>query len=1113
MSKLPDPSLALDGLRHLLGDEAKLMASPNLLEFGETDIQIMAGFARQLEPYCEHFGANLYQYLSEIPELASFDLVSLKHRQSAYFSGVHNGWTNPVWIRSRIELGLNQYRIGLMPSWYFGIYQKILLEMLPFLSGVHASESLPLQACFQSLAKVVWFDLTVACEDFFTNDERGLAFHEQIEKMKLQLASPQITGKQYLQFMANELAHVLNVRYAMVAQVRGPDYKVADVLAMTDNGKTLPEFSYELENTPCNMVLEQHRCIFPACVQQLFPKDEDLTILNAQSYAGIILHDPVGLPLGILVVMHDQAFSDIDRIGQMMAAFSGRAASEIERLHTQQSLLESEARFRAAFNQAAVGICHGNLQGKLILVNKKICSILGYQESELIGQPFLSITHPDDCEKSHEITQNLLDNPHNSYILEKRYVHKEGTAIWAQATLSATLKSDGQVDYLMAVIEDISARKKLQSMLHLSNRALESSGNGVVISDATDSDHKVIFANSAFTRITGYGLDEIIGRNCRFLQKDDTEQIEIMTIREALLNRQEIHTVVRNYRKNGELFWNELTISPVPDEVGNITHFIGIMNDITVERSNQEQLAFQATHDELTGLPNRNLLNDRLPQALRQAKRRNNSVALLFLDVDHFKLINDSIGHAAGDELLRGFAERLTACVRSGDTVSRHGGDEFVIVLKDILQSNHVGVICENIFRAVAEPFQILGHKIHTTCSIGIALYPQDGDDAETLSKFADMALYRAKDLGRGNFQFFSSEMNQRTLERVTLESALRSAIANDQLYMHYQPLVDLHTGQVISLEALLRWNHPELGMVAPDRFISVAEESGLIGSIGEWVLGRACQDIRRWLDDGLPAVRVAVNVSPKQFRDARLGDKIEAVLRSYQIEPRYLTLEITETVLMQDTASSEATLRQLKQLGVSLALDDFGTGYSSLSYLKRFPFDRVKIDRAFIRDIINDTDDAALCKTIITMAHSLGIMVIAEGVESEEQCAFLRTNLCDEIQGYLFSRPLPTWQVEELLREQRCLPLHLLSNKEQRCILIVDHATHSDILPLAHSLANEDVRILCAHTGAAALDMLRQHRINLVAIRSALPDMGSLALQRQIQSTYPETATFMVSG
>ncbi|MEN9865028.1 MAG: hypothetical protein RL748_618, partial [Pseudomonadota bacterium] len=400
MLKHPDPAMALDGLRHLLSDEAMLMASPNLLEFGDADVQVMADFTSQLEPYSIHFGARLYDYLQAIPDLAGFELESLKHRQSAYFSALHNGWIDPHWVRNRIDLGLNQYRIGLMPRWYLDVYQKILLDLLPFLWEIHGTQLTDFHRCFQSLAKVVWFDLAVACENYFNNDERGLAFHEQIEKMKLQLALPQVTGKQYLQLMTAELSQALHVRYAMVAQVRGPSYRVADILAMTDHGKPLPEFSYDLENTPCAMVLEQHRCIFPACVQQLFPKDAALAMLGVQSYAGVILHNPEGLPLGILIVMHEKPFADIDRIGEMMAAFSGRAATEIERLHTQQALFESEARFRAAFNQAAVGICHRNFDGQLIMVNKKMCDILGYQEAELINTPIQQITCPDDWEKS-----------------------------------------------------------------------------------------------------------------------------------------------------------------------------------------------------------------------------------------------------------------------------------------------------------------------------------------------------------------------------------------------------------------------------------------------------------------------------------------------------------------------------------------------------------------------------------------------------------------------------------------------------------------------------------------------------------------------------------------
>ncbi len=1115
MQKHPDHGTALDAIRYLINDEAKLVAMPNFFEFGETDAQLMHELSDKLHDYREQFGATLHMTLSGLPDVGEADLLALAERRSAYFSAVAGGWIDPLWVRNRILVRLNQYRIGLTPSWYFGVYRHFLLQVLSPLWQAYHDRSHHFQACFQSLSKVIWFDLAIALEGFLEIDERSIAFREQIEETRIDLATPAATGKQYLQLLTSDLAQALGVRYAMVAHIIAPEFKRAEVLAMTDGGKPVPEFTYELADSPCGSVLEQSRCIYPSGVQQLFPADAGLGKLDVQGYAGIILHDLQGRSLGLLVVMHDAPFVEIDRIGHMLAAFSVRAATEIERLHTQLTLQNSEARFRTAFNQAAVGICHTAANGQFILVNIKLCQVLGYTEAELLSKNIDDITFPPDREKARHLISQLMEMPGSTVKQEKRYMRKDSTVIWVQATLSMAAKSDGKIDYLMAVIEDISDRKQLEYMLRLSNRALESSGNGVIITSAKDPNHAIIFANSAFCRISGYALEEVLGRNCRFLQSGDHEQPELKLIRNALHKQMEIHVVLRNYRKDGSLFWNDLSISPVPDEYGNVTHFIGVVNDITKQRSNQEQLAFRATHDELTGLPNRNLLNDRLPQALRQANRRKNTVALLFLDVDHFKLINDSIGHAAGDELLKGFADRLSSCVRAGDTVSRHGGDEFVLILKDIDKATHVVTVCDNIYRSVAEPFVISGHKIHTTCSIGIALYPQDGGDAETLSKFADMALYRAKDLGRANFQFFSHEMNQRTLERVTLESALRTAIERDQLYMNYQPLVDLHTGQVISLEALLRWSHPELGLVSPDRFISVAEESGLIGSIGEWVLRRACQDLRHWLDLGLPPIRVAVNVSPKQFRDAHLGDKIASHLREMAIEPRYLTLEITETVLMQDTASSEATLRQLKSLGVSLALDDFGTGYSSLSYLKRFPFDRVKIDRAFVRDIINDTDDAALCKTIITMAHSLGIMVIAEGVESEEQCAFLRTNMCDEIQGYLFSRPLPASEIEALLREPRVLPEHLLDHqRRQRCLLVLESvAGGGNMLAMAQRFAGDDVRLLTAKSGSQALSLLAQQAVDLVVLPVQLADMNGQALRELIKISYPAVESFILSA
>ena len=545
-----------------------------------------------------------------------------------------------------------------------------------------------------------------------------------------------------------------------------------------------------------------------------------------------------------------------------------------------------------------------------------------------------------------------------------------------------------------------------------------------------------------------------------------------------------------------------------------VTHFIGLQKDIAEQKSYEEKLAFLATHDGLTGLPNRNLLEDRLQQAMLQARIIMANVGLLFIDIDHFKLINESIGHLAGDQLLKAIAKRLSDCIREGDTISRHGGDEFVIVLTNIEKSHHAASICEAISRTISNPFPIQEKNLHVSCSIGIALYPRDGDDPETLFKYADMALYRAKDLGRSNYQFFSSEMNEKILERVALENALHSAIAGNQLLLHYQPLVDLQTGKLVSLEALVRWEHPELGLIAPDRFIPIAEESGLIGIIGEWVLRQACQDMRSWLDEGLTDFRVAVNVSPKQFRDAQLAEKIEDLLAEMQIDPHMLSLEITETVLMHDTASSENILRQLKVLEVDLILDDFGTGYSSLSYLKRFPFDRVKIDRSFISDIETDQDNAAIAKTIISMAHSLGIKVVAEGVETEAQWHFLRRNMCDEMQGFFFSHPLPKSEISVLLRDGCRLPEHIFGDARQpsRTLMLVDDEPNI-LTALKRLLRRDGYEILTANSGEEGLALLEDNAVDVIVSDQRMPGMMGVDFLRAAKEKYPDTVRIVLSG
>ncbi len=441
----------------------------------------------------------------------------------------------------------------------------------------------------------------------------------------------------------------------------------------------------------------------------------------------------------------------------------------------------------------------------------------------------------------------------------------------------------------------------------------------------------------------------------------------------------------------------------------------------------EERFAHLAHHDSLTGLPNRVLFHDRLQLAMVEAKRRRESAAILFLDADRFKTINDTLGHDAGDDLLKQIATRLTACLRAGDTVSRLAGDEFAVVLPGVENTNHTRHLAQRLLDCFVEPFLLKEQRIFITASIGVTLYPGDATTVEGLLKNADTAMYRAKDAGRNNYQFYSTDMHTHAVERLKLENALRGATERDELVLHYQPLVNLKSGQVEGMEALLRWNHPELGLVPPLEFIPLAEETGLIIPIGEWVLRTACAQARAWQNAGLPPLRLSVNLSARQFQKDLVG-MVASVLEETGLEPKYLELELTESVVMKNPEMAVATLDALDRMGVRLSIDDFGTGYSSLSYLKRFPIDTLKVDRSFVRDIPGDADDMLITSSIIGLAHSLGIQVVAEGVETYAQLSFLRAQNCDAMQGYYFSKPLPAPAFAQLLGERR-----QLENIEQR--------------------------------------------------------------------------------
>jgi diguanylate cyclase (GGDEF)-like protein len=461
----------------------------------------------------------------------------------------------------------------------------------------------------------------------------------------------------------------------------------------------------------------------------------------------------------------------------------------------------------------------------------------------------------------------------------------------------------------------------------------------------------------------------------------------------------------------------EDSAAPIHDRAGRITGAVIVFHDVTAARAMSVQMTHSAQHDVVTNLPNRLLLNDRIAQSIASGRRWNRPLAVIFLDLDRFKYINDSLGHAMGDKLLQSVSKRLLASVRASDTVSRQGGDEFVILLSEITYPEDAATSAKKILLSLSAPHSIGGHDLQINASIGVSVYPEDGENAETLIKNADMAMYHAKENGRNNFQFFKEEMNLKAVERQSLEENLRCALEREEFLLHYQPKINLDTGEITGVEALIRWQQPDRGLVPPSQFVPIAEDCGLIVQIGRWVLREACRQAREWQDAGLPFRRISINVSAVEFRDKGFVESVRAILSETGFQARYLDLELTEGVLMEDAESTASVLQALKRMGIHLAVDDFGTGYSSLSYLQQFPIDVLKIDKSFVQRITSDPDGPSIVSAIIDMGKNLKQRVIAEGIETEQQRAFLQAHHCAEGQGYLFSRPLAAAQFEHLLQ------------------------------------------------------------------------------------------------
>jgi len=641
--------------------------------------------------------------------------------------------------------------------------------------------------------------------------------------------------------------------------------------------------------------------------------------------------------------------------------------------------------------------------------NQNFARVIGlYSPEEIVGKTDNELIQLVQADTAFFdlLSRCIIADGHSEYHYIEALPQPGGPPLWLELNKIPLRDAAGQVIGVLGSVENITERKRAEEKLRQAAKVLENSAEAITITNAQT---QIISVNKAFTQITGYSEAEILGQRTTILKsgKHSLEFYQKMWKSISTIGYWEGE--IWNRRKNGEIYQEWLHISVIKDEnTTEITNYLAIFSDITERKQTEQRLAYLAHYDDLTGLPNRNLFYEKATLALTHAQPQNQPVAIIFLDLDRFKYINDTWGHLVGDLLLKDVTRRLTNCLSKTDTIARLGGDDFTLLLENLNNHQAIETVAKGIIAALQIPFELNGHEVFITASLGLSIYPIDGVDVDTLLKHADAAMYRAKEAGRNNYQFYKPQMNILTHHRLSLESKLRHALERDELLLYYQPQMHLGTGLIVGAEILLRWQHPELGLVLPYTFIPLAEETGLIIPIGEWVLRHTCLQHQRWRDTGKPILRMAVNLSSRQFRQENLTPSIMRIVEETNIDPTLLELELTESMLMQDVDAAAKVLHELKDRGIQLAIDDFGTGYSSLSYLKRFPIDKLKIDQSFIRDIPANQDDMMITKAIVALARSLNLKVIAEGVETKPQEAFLRTLKCDEIQGYLIGHPMP---------------------------------------------------------------------------------------------------------
>ena len=734
--------------------------------------------------------------------------------------------------------------------------------------------------------------------------------------------------------------------------------------------------------------------------------------------------DAKGTVLGVFAVhfTHPQVPSTaelglISEFARMAGIAVEKEKNELQRHEIADSLSNSEARYRNLVEAASFPVIISSLtDGSVLYGNNRAELLFQVSREQGIGRPAAQFyVHPE--ERARFISEVREHGTISDF--EAQLYKADGTTIWV--LLSGRIMEFNGQPALTTSFVDITGRKHAEEQLREAAAVMESTHEGVMITDLTP---RILAVNPACVAITGYSEAELIGQDPSILNSGHEEQRFHETLWRQLLQYGHWQGESLSRRKNGDVFPQLLTISTIYNAEREPIRYVGVFADISELKENQAQLDFMAHHDALTRLPNRSMVETRLEQEIEQAHRHQQKLAVLFIDLDRFKIVNDSFGHPVGDELLCAVADRLNLRLREGDILARLGGDEFLLLANTLIDNQDAAILARDILSALSEPFMLSGkYEVFIGGSIGISLFPNDGASVVELMKNADAAMYFAKENGRNQFSFYTKELNADARNKLAIENDLRRALLHNELLLHYQAKIDLKSGLICGVEALIRWQKPDGTLMSPGEFIPLAEKTGVILTIGNMVLERACLQIRQWLDDGLENVHIAVNISARQFRSGNLDRLVEQNLKKHKINGKHLELELNESMLMFEPERAIETMHKLKNLGVKLSLDDFGTGYSNLAYLRRFPIDSLKIDQSFVHGMIADLGDAEIAAVIINLAHRLKLSVIAEGVENEAQLAFMRSNHCDELQGYLFSQPLPASEFTELLRSGKKLP------------------------------------------------------------------------------------------